>query len=442
MRGSGQLRRRKWIAVLSLSLLSLTAVFASAHPASAQDGGEDQESTSAEGIEGTFINRENSDKPVAGVEVVVVDEQGKKVGTATSGDDGTYALDLPGPGTFSAELQVDSLPKGVTLTDASRTKLTFTVLPNQHKPLIFPFGKDTRQVVTTLDKLPSTLLDGVRLGLIIAMCAIGLSLIYGTTQFTNFAHGEMVMFGALVTWYLNQEGGIAVIPAALIAVVLSGAFGALQDKVLWRPLRHRRSGPFGMMTVSFGLSLLLINMYQYVYGARSRPYDQYVIQKPLFTLGNSNVPPRVIATIVLSVAVLGGVALFLQRARFGKAMRAVADNGPLASASGINTDRVILLVWVLGSALAGLGGILNSLDQQVQFQQGSNLLLLMFAGITLGGLGTSFGAAAGCFVLGVAIQLSTLWIPSSLKNVGALAVLILILLVRPQGVFGRRERVG
>ena len=202
------------------------------------------------------------------------------------------------------------------------------------------------------------------------------------------------------------------------------------------------SGPFGMMTVSFGLSLLLINMFQYFYGARSRPYDQYVIQKPLFTLGNSNVPPRVIATIVLSVIVLGGVALFLQRARFGKAMRAVADNGPLASSSGINTERVILLVWVLGSALAGLGGILNSLDQQVQFQQGSNLLLLMFAGITLGGLGTAYGALVGSVVVGLFVELSTLFIPTELKNVGALAILILVLLIRPQGILGHAERIG
>lgn len=145
---------------------------------------------------------------------------------------------------------------------------------------------------------------------------------------------------------------------------------------------------------------------------------------------------------MLSIIVLGGVGLFLQRARFGKAMRAVADNGPLASASGINTDRVVKLVWIGGSALAGLGGILYSLDQGVNVQQGQGILLLMFAGITVGGLGTSFGAAAGCFLLGVAIQVSTLWIPTSLKNVGALVILIVVLMVKPQGLFGRRERVG
>jgi branched-chain amino acid transport system permease protein len=96
----------------------------------------------------------------------------------------------------------------------------------------------------------------------------------------------------------------------------------------------------------------------------------------------------------------------------------------------------------MGSALAGLGGVLYSLDQGVNFQEGQSILLLMFAGITLGGLGTSFGAAAGCVILGVAIQLSTLWIPTSLKNVGALIVLVIVLMVKPQGVFGKKERVG
>ena len=401
-----------------------------------------QDESTGEAIAGTFRNNDDGGKPVAGVDVVVRDDAGKEIGTATSDDEGKYELELPGPGAYTAELQTDSLPKGVNLTDAKRTKLSFSVNPSQRKPLIFPFGKDTRVTVSTLDKIPGTLFDGARLGLIIAMTAIGLSLIYGTTQFTNFAHGEMVTFGAIITWYLNQEAGLPVLWSALIAFVLAGAGGYALDTGLWGPLRHKRTGPFSLMVVSFGLSIALIGTFQFFFGSRTKPYSEYVIQKPLFTIGNQVIPPRAVVTMVLSVVVLGAVGLFLQRARFGKAMRAVADNGPLASASGINTDRVVKLVWIGGSALAGLGGILYSLDQGVNVQQGQSILLLMFAGITLGGLGTSFGAAAGCFVLGVAIQVSTLWIPTSLKNVGALVILIVILMIKPQGVFGRKERVG
>lgn len=402
-----------------------------------------QEEEASEGIAGVFVNRDDNRAPVPGVEVVVRDESGEEVGTATSDDDGAYSLDLPGPGAYTAELQVDSLPDGVNLTDSKKTKLSFSVNPGQRKPLIFPFGKDTRVAVSTLDKLPFALFDGARLGLIIAMTAIGLSLIYGTTQFTNFAHGEAVTFGALATWYLDRDAGLPVIWAALVAVGLSGVAGYALDTGLWGPLRRKKTGPFSLMVVSFGLSIALIALYQFFYGSRTRPYTQYAIQPdPVFTIGNQNVPPRAVVTMVIAVVVLGAVGLFLQRARFGKAMRAVADNGPLASASGINTERVVKLVWIGGTALAGLGGILYSLDQGVNVQQGQSLLLLMFAGITLGGLGTSFGAAAGCFVLGIVIQVSTLWIPTSLKNVGALVALVVILLFRPQGLFGRRERIG
>lgn len=403
---------------------------------------QDDPAEASEGIAGTFVNRDDGGKPVAGVEVVVKDESGAEVGTATSDDTGKYSLDLPGPGAYTAELQLASLPKGVQLTDKSKTKLSFTVNPSQRKPLIFPFGKDTTRTVTTLDKLPGTLFDGARLGLIIAMTAIGLSLIYGTTQFTNFAHGEMVTFGALATWYLNQEAGLPIWASGLLAVGLSALAGYVLDTGLWGPLQRKKTGPFSLMVVSFGLSIALIAVFQFFFGSRTKPYNQYVIQKPLFTIGTQVIPPRAVVTMILSIVVLGAIGLFLQRARFGKAMRAVADNGPLASASGINTARVVKLVWIMGSALAGLGGIFYSLDQGVNVQQGQSILLLMFAGITLGGLGTSFGAAAGCFLLGMAIQVSTLWIPTSLKNVGALVILIVVLMFKPQGVFGRRERVG
>ena len=134
--------------------------------------------------------------------------------------------------------------------------------------------------------------------------------------------------------------------------------------------------------------------------------------------------------------------LFVLYSRTGKAMRAVSDNPSLAAASGIDVNRVVLLVWVLGGGLAGLAGVLLGLSQQVKFEMGFNLLLLIFAGVILGGIGTAFGALVGSLVVGLFVTVSTLWIPSELKNVAALAVLILILLFRPQGILGRAERVG
>lgn len=423
------------LALVLVASVGLLPTSAGATPLQEDDG-------KVEGIAGTLRNPDDGNKPVVGAEIVVKDASGKEVGSATSDDKGQYEIELPGPGAYSIELKVGSLPDGVKLRKAADAKREFSVTPGQSKPMAFIFGKDTTSAVTTLDKLPGTLIDGARLGLIIAMTAIGLSLIYGTTQFTNFAHGEAVTFGALVTWYLNVDAGLPLILAAVVAIALAAFVGFALDAGLWGPLRRRKTGPFSLMVVSFGMSIALISVFQFIYGTRTRPFAEYRIQEPLFTIGNQRVPPKAIVIIVLAIVVLGAVGLFLQRARFGKAMRAVADNGPLASASGINTERVVRLVWVMGTALAALGGILYSIDQEVNFQQGQSILLLMFAGITLGGLGTSFGAAAGCFLLGVAIQVSTLWIPTSLKNVGALVVLIIVLMFKPQGVFGRRERVG
>jgi branched-chain amino acid transport system permease protein len=147
-------------------------------------------------------------------------------------------------------------------------------------------------------------------------------------------------------------------------------------------------------------------------------------------------------TIIICVVVLVLVALMLQRTKIGKAMRAVADNRDLAASSGIDVNRVILVVWVLGGALAALGGVLLGLSDQVQWDMGFRLLLLMFAGVTLGGLGTAYGALVGSLVVGVFVQMSTLVIASDVKYVGGLLLLIVILVIRPQGILGTRARIG
>jgi len=146
--------------------------------------------------------------------------------------------------------------------------------------------------------------------------------------------------------------------------------------------------------------------------------------------------------MAVALAVLVVVSFTLAKTRIGKATRAVADNPALAASSGINVDRVITFVWVLGTALAGLSGVLLGIRQQVDFQMGFLLLLLVFTAVTLGGLGTIWGAMIGAIIVGLFIELSTLVIPSELKNVGALGILILVLLIRPQGILGRAQRVG
>ena len=157
------------------------------------------------------------------------------------------------------------------------------------------------------------------------------------------------------------------------------------------------------------------------------------------------ITPVNLACIIISLVTLLAVAVMLQKTRIGKAMRAVADNRDLAESSGINVDRVILFVWGLAGGLATLGGVLFALSElggRVQWEMGFKLLLLMFAGITLGGLGTAYGALLGCVIVGLVVQLSTYVLSPDLKYIGGLLILIVILTIRPQGILGSRARIG
>jgi branched-chain amino acid transport system permease protein len=283
--------------------------------------------------------------------------------------------------------------------------------------------------------------DGLRFGLLIAMCAVGLSLIFGTTGLTNFAHGELVTIGAVIAWYINVQGGVPLIPAAILAMIAGLAVGALNELGIWRPLRRRGTGLIAALVVSIGLSLALRYLIQIIYGGRSSPYADYQSQRAV-DYGIFNLTNRALFSIIVSVVVLVLVALMLQRTKIGKAMRAVSDNRDLAASSGIDVNRVIMVVWMMGASLAALGGVLLGLSDQVQWDMGFRLLLLMFAGVTLGGLGTAYGALVGSLVVGVFVQMSTLVIPDDMKYVGGLLLLIVILVIRPQGILGSRARIG
>jgi branched-chain amino acid transport system permease protein len=389
-----------------------------------------------EQLTGTLKTRSG---PVEGIQVTVTTESGDEIDTVESDSDGRWSVDLPGPGRYTATVDEEELPDGVVLTgEASRT---VTVDENRRQPVTIGLSDGSRQAGGGNVRAIQLLVDGIRFGLLIAICAVGLSLIYGTTGLTNFAHGELVTIGAIVAWYINVDGGVPLIPATLIAMVIGGLIGGLNELGLWRPLRRRGTGLIAALVVSIGLSLLLRYLMQIIYGGFSNPYAQYQSQRAVdygvFTLTN-----RSLISIVVCVIVLVLVALMLQRTKIGKAMRAVADNRDLAASSGIDVDRVILVVWLMGGALAALGGVLLGLSDQVQWDMGFRLLLLMFAGVTLGGLGTAYGALVGSLVVGIFVQLSTLVIPDDMKYVGGLLLLIVVLIVRPQGILGSRVRVG
>ncbi len=396
--------------------------------------------------------RERPPLAVPDVSVTVEDAEENVVGEAVSGPDGTFVIDLPGAPidhlgkSYTVILDEDTLPEG-TKPDITTRKLTINI--DNDQTVLFPIGDAGPAGIGKGIEALQLLVGGLVFSVILAMAALGLSMVFGTTGLTNFAHGELVTFGALVAFFIDRLPGqiaiggadLTVIVGVLAAFLVSAVFGWVNDAALWRPLRHRGTGLVAMMIVSIGLSLFLRNIYQFFAGAQTRNYSQYGAVQP-WEIGQVLVTPKEVIVVVLGVAVLIITTSLLQFTRLGKATRAVADNPALAAATGINVERVISLVWIGGAALAGLAGALLGVTQGFDFQIGFRILLLIFAAVVLGGLGTIWGAILGAFVIGLFIELTTLWIDAEFKFVGALVLLIVILLIRPQGLLGRAQRIG
>lgn len=402
--------------------------------------------------------------PVPGVTLLVQDSSGADIDSGTTDDDGVLEIAVPGAGRYGLTIDPSTLPEGVFLADEEKVTVLVEVLPNQVGRGIFQLVNEAELELVgesrgiTFRRAAQLTVEGLKFGIFLAMAAIGLSLIFGTTGLVNFAHGEMIVWGMLWAYLFNffglagflgfMEGwpppfgeGVNLIFAAILAVALGLALGWAMDKFIFAPLRARGVSLISAMIVTLGLSIFLRYVYLFIFGGVPRFYADYTAQSGI-DIGPIQITPKDLVTAGISVAVLVGVGVFLQKTRMGKAMRAVADDRDLAESSGIDVQYVIRFVWVVGAGLASLGGVFIGLSEQVSWNIGFRILLLIFAAVVLGGLGTAYGALVGAIIVGIGIQVSTLWIPTELKNVGALVVLIVVLLIRPQGLLGRAERVG
>lgn len=400
-------------------------------------------------------------EPIAGVKVQVVDATGAAVGEGTTDAKGLATIPVPTKADYTVKLDESTLPEGLALSEGGAERavkgdafVTSTVNVNYFT------GSAGRATVGWWSQFAQRLADGARFGLLLAMCAVGLSLIFGTTGLTNFAHGEMVTFGAMMAYILNTDNGWSPWLAFPIAILLGGMFGLAQNELIYSPLRKRKIGLVSQMVVTVGVGIILKNVFLRIIHGRTKVFAAFNNQA-CSKFGPVCITKRDFTTAVISLVLLLGVALALQKTRLGKATRAVSDNADLASSTGIDSQKIIRLVWILGGMLAATGGIFRGLDEGVSPFMGSDLLFLMFAGITLGGLGSAYGALVGSFVIGLFVEVSTLglpfmpgktwaapldWlhngVPSELKNLPAYVAMIVVLLVRPQGILGRRERVG
>jgi neutral amino acid transport system permease protein len=249
----------------------------------------------------------------------------------------------------------------------------------------------------------------------------------------------MVTLGAMLMWVFYTLLGWNVLLAALASIALIAVSGFAQNQFLWKPLRKRRLGLNQMMIVSIGLSIVARYLMLIFFDGDTK--DISGGGNPV-TVGPIETTDVILVSIGLNLVALAGVALFLTRTRLGKATRAVSDNPSLAESSGIDVEKIIRTIWILAGALTGLSGVLYGLQFQANWELGYNILLLLFAAVTLGGLGTSLGATVGALIIGMVVEVSPLFIANELKYAVALVILILILLFRPQGVLGKKQRIG
>ena len=380
------------------------------------------------------------------VSITVSDEAGFSE-TGTSDANGDFAIQLPGGGTYAIEIDVTTLPDGIALENPEDASRSLLVLGGEKKIITKLVegegggGDDGGFIDVSGDQFVQLLFDGILFGIMIALGALGLNLVFGTTGLTNFSHGDLLTLGAFTALILN-EAGLHIIIAAPIAIIIAAVlFGWGQNKVLWRPLRRRKTGLIAMMIITIGLAIVIRYGVALFFGGAPRNFNQYAGQ-PGIEIGPVSTTPKALILAGLATIALILTVIWVQRSRIGKATRAVSDNPALASATGIDVEKVIAVVWTLAAGLAAFSGIYLGLTQDNIWNMGQRVLLIIFASVILGGLGTVYGAIIGALVVGVFIQLTSLVIPTEMKTVGALFVMIVILMIRPQGILGRRERVG
>lgn len=275
---------------------------------------------------------------------------------------------------------------------------------------------------------------GIVLGCILALGAVGVSLTFGILRFANFAHCDLMSVGAYLGFVCMHQLGLPFWVSLPMACGLTVMVAIAIDRMIFRQLRRRP--PVILLISSFGIALILRSLIQLIWGSDQRVYRQG-IQRPWQWAGLTLKPDQF---IIIVGAIALGLALhfFLQKTKTGKAMRAMADNLELARITGINTERVVMWTWVLGAVMACAAGMFLGLDTQIAPTMGWRVLLPIFAAAILGGIGSPYGAIAGGLVIGLASELSTLFISPAYKSAVAFAILIVMLIVKPTGLLGGR----
>ena len=281
-------------------------------------------------------------------------------------------------------------------------------------------------------------INGVVSGSYFALGAVGLTLVYGILRLVNFAHGDMLTFGAYVAFLANVTVGLPLLVATVCAVAATAALGVASDRIMWRPMRAKHAGLLQLLLMAIGLAFVIRYGIQFIAGTAPRRLDVDVTTSIAF-LG-LRIGRTELIVVIVGLAVLAAIVVMLRRTMLGKQMRALSDNFDLAEVTGIDTDRIVIATWIFAAGLAGLAGVLLvAAIGSMTINVGFFVLLSLFAAVILGGIGNAFGALIAGMVIGLAQEWSTLVLDARWKVAVGFGILILVLIVRPQGIFGRER---
>ena len=274
---------------------------------------------------------------------------------------------------------------------------------------------------------------------IFTLAAISFSLIYQTTRFFHFAHAVVFTFGAYFTFLFSQLIGWSLVSAILTAIVAACLIGCMAEWFIYRPLRKKESSSIVLLLASLGIYIVLQNLISLFFGDETKFIRTWEVREGIEIAG-AYVTPVQIVIIATSIAIVILVSGYLMLAKTGKAMRAVASDSELSKLSGIKSDRIILISFAIGSALAGIAGILVALDVDMTPTMGMNMLLMGVVAMIIGGVGSIWGIVLGSLLLATAQNLAVCYISSQWMDATAFAILLLFLLFKPEGFMGKKIR--
>jgi branched-subunit amino acid ABC-type transport system permease component len=283
---------------------------------------------------------------------------------------------------------------------------------------------------------PQFIWFGLVSGSLIALGALGLTLIFGILDFINIAYGEYMAFGAFVAFGLNTQANLPIVVAGIGGVLGAGVLALALDKVVFEKFRNRSA--IVLLVVSIGLSFILRNSIRIIWGSGTKRFDIPIEEAP--TYFGINILPDQVAIILLSLGVLALTFVLLRKTDIGIAMRAASDDTDLARIRGVDTERLVLYVWLVGGLIAGIAGVMLGIDSVLRPTMGFLTLIPIFAAVILGGIGDPVGAVVGGYAIGLLQELSVVVIPSEYKPLIGLLVLVVGLLTRPDGLFGEATR--